>query len=1385
MSVTSGFFNSLSGDRKYDAIQISSMFDGLITDGIYNGYLESFMVTASSPASMVVTVGEGRCWFNHTWTLNDAPLPLTLDVGDVVLNRIDTIVIDVDSTDTVRACTIKVVKGTPSSQAVRPTLENTETHHQYPLCDISVPAGATTITQSNITNRRGTSDCPFVATLMESVDVDDLLIQWESQWNDWMTDRADAMDTWTAEQQEAFTTWFQTVQDILDENTAGNLLNRINHRTGINATATYSAGVVAITAPDDAGEILTFVAPSDFLSSDTYTLNGEALTITDLNGEALDDSWKKDSPVTITVSGGKAFFKAGGSGKNDTLPPLLGNMTVEVVEGDENDTYTIKMDKLILDKTTEMVGGAQLEWGEEMPAKPGKGTGGIKTWTREEIITTGKPYDGLYLGDVTPSDAVTETLIYLPENDGGSVKLVPFIVLSTDYLGGVAVLRKNAYGNVNIRWHGSEFTIYSETLIDDWISSTYINSILSESVVSQIVDIDWPVLLDTGSVGSINRKAVLLSGTEYGASSGISDLAAEGTAFPYFSSNSMRKTVNDDGEETDTWTRSVATGKNRAFYVSDTGSFTGETYITRVKQIRPAFILPKDFKIQQRPDGSYTVWNEQGLLTLGDIEVSTDAIETTVNAAEMYKSSTGPKAIITELSYDKKNYNKTDGGLLVRKELIKDSIVFSAGPGNYLSSYAMIGADEWATAEIGDVTRTDFVLLDSFKKILMSTPIKYRENGTVTKEVTKKGFLLSVDEVGNNHIWGDSATGEEIERYWNQPQNRISYYGNTKKGYWLRDGASANKNVYTISASGVPTIAVSSNSYGIKVACVVPLTAPIRALADGTYDLVPEDPSLTPKQVKVPDIPVETPTGTPIQLKDVPVSNASIKTTIYLKENGEDKPFLYLDADYETSGRGLLLKESVVNQRVVQGSALYESSNMHQACLNWFDTLDNAVKSKVEPVSITYRWKSRSSGYATETMEATAFLLTMVNYGYPITPNAYPGKPLPYFNGNGRRQAFIDGTQTISNYYTRDIETYNSASYYWYGCVKADGTIGVLEYNGSYYIRPAITLSPDVWLLDNGDGTYTFVGDKPVDDTPVITHTVEVPHGQKVVFRQFTQNQKKQFQTMLVGAVYPPLGDVEPAFKLPEFTGNHAIFGDETAGRIEIYEAGKLTLYPGNYDIFSVGGGAAGRYGRDNDGIRYGGGGGGSGYTKTVKGYKVSQKLDLDVVIGAGGGTEQNGSETKLSMYDGSVVASAGGGQIGNGSGAIHSAVRQGGTGGSGGGSGYYVGGTGGSDGGNGGPGKVSASSDRKQVPGGTGQGTTTRAFEDPEGVLYAGGGAGAGNEGNGGGGPGGGGGENTPGTPNTGSGGGGGIAVGLGPTHNKGTGGSGIMIIRWNNVAS
>ena len=36
MAFTYGFFNSLNGDRKYTAEQLSSIFDGLITDGVFD-----------------------------------------------------------------------------------------------------------------------------------------------------------------------------------------------------------------------------------------------------------------------------------------------------------------------------------------------------------------------------------------------------------------------------------------------------------------------------------------------------------------------------------------------------------------------------------------------------------------------------------------------------------------------------------------------------------------------------------------------------------------------------------------------------------------------------------------------------------------------------------------------------------------------------------------------------------------------------------------------------------------------------------------------------------------------------------------------------------------------------------------------------------------------------------------------------------------------------------------------------------------------------------------------------------------------------------------------------------------------------------------------------
>lgn len=183
--VTYGFYNSLNGDRKYNALEMSRIFDGIIEDGIYANIGTALMVTASGEG-MGIIVGIGRAWFNHTWTLNDAPLPLELEVPELIENRIDAVVLDINANNNYRKNEIKVVKGTPTTQTPsRPTMIKEENHWQYPLCYINVAAGSVIITQTNITNAVGTSETPFVTGVLESMSIDGIVAQWESKFMEW------------------------------------------------------------------------------------------------------------------------------------------------------------------------------------------------------------------------------------------------------------------------------------------------------------------------------------------------------------------------------------------------------------------------------------------------------------------------------------------------------------------------------------------------------------------------------------------------------------------------------------------------------------------------------------------------------------------------------------------------------------------------------------------------------------------------------------------------------------------------------------------------------------------------------------------------------------------------------------------------------------------------------------------------------------------------------------------------------------------------------------------------------------------------------------------------------------------------------------------------
>lgn len=181
---TFGFYNSYNGDRRYDAAQLSSIFDGIIDDGIFANVGEQFMTVPSS--GMQVIVKTGRAWFKHTWNLNDTWMTLTVDAADPIRSRIDSVVLEVNSDVLTRENTIKIVKGPyGGSSPTPPVMQHSDGIDQYRLADITVKATVTTITEADISIKVGTDETPFVIAPLKTVDISDLFNQWNGQFQEW------------------------------------------------------------------------------------------------------------------------------------------------------------------------------------------------------------------------------------------------------------------------------------------------------------------------------------------------------------------------------------------------------------------------------------------------------------------------------------------------------------------------------------------------------------------------------------------------------------------------------------------------------------------------------------------------------------------------------------------------------------------------------------------------------------------------------------------------------------------------------------------------------------------------------------------------------------------------------------------------------------------------------------------------------------------------------------------------------------------------------------------------------------------------------------------------------------------------------------------------
>lgn len=245
--VDAGFFDAIDEDRTYSADDMNRPYRKLISNGVFAtpaGTPSDFLQVFAAGNEMNVIVSAGYALIGDKWFENPSDLMITISQNSEVLTRIDSIVAQVDKTQAGRIGNIVYRQGQASSNPVHPNINTEEDIAEFRLADIRISPSCVEITQNLITDCRGSSECPWVTSLIYQVDTSTLYVQWQEAYKQYYKNQEaehDAyfeefkkiMSNFFKEEEETFNVWFQKMKDQLSEDAAGNLQVEIDNLSEI------------------------------------------------------------------------------------------------------------------------------------------------------------------------------------------------------------------------------------------------------------------------------------------------------------------------------------------------------------------------------------------------------------------------------------------------------------------------------------------------------------------------------------------------------------------------------------------------------------------------------------------------------------------------------------------------------------------------------------------------------------------------------------------------------------------------------------------------------------------------------------------------------------------------------------------------------------------------------------------------------------------------------------------------------------------------------------------------------------------------------------------------------------------------------------------------
>ena len=192
MSYKSGFFDAQdlgegNFDRVYNSADLAHYFSLFVGNGVFLNPTTSLQVSSQPTPNTSVKVALGSGWINGYFITVTSPETLTIPTAHGSLPRIDSILMRLDLGT--RQIKLVVSPGTAASSPQPNSLIRTGNYYDLELAQITVPAGATSITQSLIRDTRYFVDrCGLVKGLIDQIDATTFFDQCQDQFNTWFED---------------------------------------------------------------------------------------------------------------------------------------------------------------------------------------------------------------------------------------------------------------------------------------------------------------------------------------------------------------------------------------------------------------------------------------------------------------------------------------------------------------------------------------------------------------------------------------------------------------------------------------------------------------------------------------------------------------------------------------------------------------------------------------------------------------------------------------------------------------------------------------------------------------------------------------------------------------------------------------------------------------------------------------------------------------------------------------------------------------------------------------------------------------------------------------------------------------------------------------------